>query len=145
MGAEAPHSPIANGLIKTGSRSLPGPHLPLNKFVLEPEEVASLQKRYGCSVDELMQLLVAPASLLARAPTSDFPVGCVRRPQDLNNFRYASLQTAASWGRIYVLQNQISAAEDKVYMGDWVLHAVSCDRQCAGPSAWASQAICMLG
>lgn len=80
MGAEAPHSPTANGLIKAGSRSLPGPHLPLDKFVLEPEEVASLQKQCGCSVDELMQLLVAPASLLARAPTSDFPVGCARRP-----------------------------------------------------------------
>ena len=98
MGAEAPHSPTANGLIKAGSRSLPGPHLPLDKFVLKPEEVASLQKQCGCSVGELMQLLVAPASLLARAPTSDFPVGCVTLLQDVNKLRHANLQRAASWG-----------------------------------------------
>ena len=68
--------PASNGLIKAGSRTLPGPSIPLDKFVLEPEEVTALQKRLDVSIEELMQLLVAPASLLARAPTSDFPVGC---------------------------------------------------------------------
>ena len=68
--------PASNGFIKAGSRTLPGPSIPLDKFVLEPDEVTALQNRWSVSVEELMQLLVAPASLLARAPTSDFPVGC---------------------------------------------------------------------
>lgn len=75
MAAEAQHCPTANGLIKAGSRALPGPYVPLDTFVLEPEEVASLQQQYHISVEELMQLLVQPASLLASAPTSNFPVG----------------------------------------------------------------------
>ena len=68
--------PASNGFIKAGSRTLPGPLIPLDKFVLEPEEVTAFQKRCSLSIEELMQLLVAPASLLARAPTSDFAVGC---------------------------------------------------------------------
>ncbi len=75
MGADAQHCPTANGLIKAGSRALSGPYIPLDKFVLEPEEVADLQRQCKVSVEELMQLLVQPASLLARAPTSNFPVG----------------------------------------------------------------------
>ena len=68
--------PASNGLMKAGSRTLPGPSIPLDKFVLEPEEVTAFQNRCSVSIEELMQLLVAPASMLARAPTSDFSVGC---------------------------------------------------------------------
>ena len=80
MGAEAQHCPTANGLIKTGSRALSGSYIPLDTFVLEPEEVAGLQQQCQVSVEELMQLLVQPASLLARAPTSKFPVGWAFEP-----------------------------------------------------------------
>ncbi|CAK0771087.1 hypothetical protein CVIRNUC_003831 [Coccomyxa viridis] len=69
--------PASNGFIKAGSRTLPGPFIPLDKFVLEPEEVTAFQKRCSVSIEELMQLLVAPASLLARSPTSDFAVGAI--------------------------------------------------------------------
>ena len=75
MGAEAQHRSTANGLIKAGSRKLHGPYIPLDTFVLGPEEVASLQQQYQISIEELMQHLVQPASLLARTPTSNFPVG----------------------------------------------------------------------
>ena len=75
MGAEPQHCPTANGLIKAGSQALPGPYIPLDRFVLQPNEVADLQQQCQLSVEELMHLLVQPASLLARAPTSNFPVG----------------------------------------------------------------------
>ncbi len=60
-----------NGVIGVGARKLPA----LNKYMLEPEEAAALQAQHGVSLHELMQLLVAPAALLARPPTSAFPVG----------------------------------------------------------------------
>jgi len=75
MGCKDQQCPSENGHIKADSRSLSGPHIPLDKFVLEPDEVASLQKQRNLSIEELMQLLVQPASLLARAPTSKFLVG----------------------------------------------------------------------
>ena len=80
MVVEVQHCPSANGLIRAGSSDLPGPCIPLDKFILQPEEVASLQKRCQLSVEELMKLLVQPASLLAKAPISNFPVGCALWP-----------------------------------------------------------------
>lgn len=71
----AKHADAANGVIGVGARTLPTPVLALNKFMLEPAEAAELQTKHGVSLHELMQLLVAPAALLARPPTSAFPVG----------------------------------------------------------------------
>ncbi len=65
----------SNGFIGVGARKLPAPVLALDRFMLEPEEAAALQTQHGVSLHELMQLLVAPAALLARPPTSAFPVG----------------------------------------------------------------------
>lgn len=76
MAPESQHCPTSNGLIKDGRSSLPGLSLSLDRFLLEQEEVTSLQKQLNISIEELMQLLVAPASLLAIAPTSKFTVGC---------------------------------------------------------------------
>ncbi|CAL8468160.1 g7699 [Coccomyxa elongata] len=66
-----------NGVIGVGARKLPAPVLALDKFMLEPEEAAALQAQHGVSLRQLMQLLVAPAALLARPPTSAFPVGAI--------------------------------------------------------------------
>jgi hypothetical protein len=67
--------PITNGVADMGRRKVAAPVLALNRFMLEQSEVAALQQEHGLSLHELMQLLVAPAALLARAPISRFPVG----------------------------------------------------------------------
>lgn len=67
--------PAQNGIVEAGMRTLPAPTIPLSKFMLEPEEVAALQQKHNLSIEALMQALVAPAALLARPPTSAFPVG----------------------------------------------------------------------
>ena len=67
--------PAQNGVVEAGVRTLPAPTIPLDKFMLEPEEVAALQEQHGLPIKALMQALVAPAALLARPPTSAFPVG----------------------------------------------------------------------
>ena len=45
------------------------------KFWLTPEEVQALLRQYGVNQDEMLQLLIAPASQLARPPISSFRVG----------------------------------------------------------------------
>ncbi|EIE20643.1 cytidine deaminase-like protein [Coccomyxa subellipsoidea C-169] len=45
--------------------------------MLEPDQAAELQAKHSVTLHELMQLLVAPAALLARPPTSAFPVGAI--------------------------------------------------------------------
>jgi hypothetical protein len=45
------------------------------KFRLSPEEVQGLRQEYGLSEDELLNLLITPASRLARPPISSFRVG----------------------------------------------------------------------
>ena len=71
---------IANGKIEAAEARLPA----LRQFMLEPSEVAAMQQEHGLSLHDLMQLLVAPAALLARAPTSQFPVGCVAKFRGLS-------------------------------------------------------------
>ncbi len=73
--SSALQEPAQNGVVGAGMRTLPAPTIALTKFMLEPEEVAALQEQHGLSVEALMQALVAPAALLARPPTSAFPVG----------------------------------------------------------------------
>jgi cytidine deaminase len=45
------------------------------KFRLSPEEVQGLLQEYGVSEDELLKLLITPASRLARPPISSYRVG----------------------------------------------------------------------
>lgn len=66
-----------NGVVEIGARTLPTPVLQLAKFMLEPAEVDALCTQHGLTVHQLMELLVPPAALLARPPTSKFPVGYV--------------------------------------------------------------------
>jgi hypothetical protein len=65
--------PAENGAIG-GSACMPA--LSLSKFMLDPAEVAALRQQHDLSLEQLMRALVPPAALLARAPTSAFPVGC---------------------------------------------------------------------
>ena len=64
--------PAENGAVDASACM---PALSLSKFMLEPAEVAALRKQHGLSMEELMRALVPPAAMLARAPTSAFPVG----------------------------------------------------------------------
>lgn len=45
------------------------------KFMLTPGEVAALLEEHGLSEDQLLSLLITPASMLARPPISSFHVG----------------------------------------------------------------------
>ncbi len=69
------HTGTSNGVVGLGARTLPAPVLALNTFMLEPDQAGRLQAKHSVTLHELMQLLVAPAALLARPPTSAFPVG----------------------------------------------------------------------
>ena len=45
------------------------------RFMLSPEKVAALQRQYNLSEDELLEVLITPASQQARPPISSFHVG----------------------------------------------------------------------
>jgi hypothetical protein len=48
------------------------------KFMLQPEEVQQLMQQYSVGENELLQMLITPASQLARPPISSYHVGCAR-------------------------------------------------------------------
>lgn len=66
------------------------------KFRLAPEEVQALLKEHKLTEDQLLQLLITPASQLARPPISSFHVGCVCRIAVLLGYTYCTISTHRS-------------------------------------------------
>ena len=71
-------APDARGRTPGREETTFGPGLCIDgRFALTPEQVKELLTMQQCSVDDLLTLLITPASKLARPPISSFHVGAV--------------------------------------------------------------------